>query len=175
MIFFIISREPVERLLNKPIYFNQWKLNIKRRIVDFPREYSQFFYNNLNIFSLNSIFFSCLFFYVEQGKRSPNKSSNDKNSSEDIQDEQLAERLKLKIDLESEPTWEGQLKKFLTHVQDDDAIIQERCTEVCLNLNSVLRRTFPYGRAVNFGSTVTGLYSKQSDVDVFFDIGKIVN
>ncbi|KAK0088780.1 hypothetical protein PV325_010720 [Microctonus aethiopoides] len=140
------NKEPVEHLLDKPIYFNQWKLNIKRRIVDFP----------------------------QQGKRSPNKSSNTKNSSEDIQDEQLAERLKLKIDLESEPTWEGQLEKFLTHVQDDDAIIQERCTEICLNLNSALRRTFPYGRAINFGSTVTGLYSKQSDVDVFFDIGETI-
>ncbi|XP_057328716.1 speckle targeted PIP5K1A-regulated poly(A) polymerase-like [Microplitis mediator] len=140
------NKETADELLSKPVYFNKWKFTITRRIIDTS--------------------------YQQQNKAE--KSRKQSTSDESKEDEENYQD-KLRFELEAEPTFESQLNKFISLVQKEDNEVEECCDKVCISLNRVFRSSFPYGKAVRFGSTVTGLHLKGSDMDVFFDIGETLH
>ncbi|KAH0554181.1 speckle targeted PIP5K1A-regulated poly(A) polymerase-like [Cotesia glomerata] len=103
------------------------------------------------------------------------EKSRKQSTSDDGKEDEESFHDKLRLELEAEPTFESQLTKFLSLVQKDDNVLEESCDKVCISLNRVFRSSFPYCKALRFGSTVTGLHFKDSDMDVFLDIGEPIN
>ncbi|XP_034951431.1 speckle targeted PIP5K1A-regulated poly(A) polymerase-like [Chelonus insularis] len=146
--FFIIeftSKEPVEYLLSKQIWMDKWLMKIQRRII-----------HNSN-------------------KRVQNKSNQSTSSEDNTEEKEEIEDVDLiTYALDEETTFDGQLDRLLSLIQSDDSEVRARCDNVCASLDRVLSKIFPKCKAIRFGSTVTGLHLKTSDMDVFLDIGEPV-
>ncbi|XP_071441344.1 speckle targeted PIP5K1A-regulated poly(A) polymerase isoform X2 [Hetaerina americana] len=67
-------------------------------------------------------------------------------------------------------SFDSQIMKF---VQEMEAIDIKRKVEIlCISLQKAMRPCFPGCKIISFGSSVTGLASKESDVDIYIDIGE---
>ncbi|XP_012284839.1 speckle targeted PIP5K1A-regulated poly(A) polymerase [Orussus abietinus] len=71
-------------------------------------------------------------------------------------------------------TFDVQLTSLLKAVQPDKDEIESKCNLICADLAQVFSTVFPKCAGYRYGSTVTGLYFKTSDVDILVDVGEHV-
>ncbi|KAJ8670269.1 hypothetical protein QAD02_001528 [Eretmocerus hayati] len=135
------NKDPVDYLLQKPIYFRGAKLNVKPRIL--PENGAQ----------------------VQRSSKAVVANTNLINDTEDL----LYDNIKSLFEIE--PTFDEQLAAFLDKISISDSEIQSRYETTCERLNDIFRSAFPKGRTYRFGSTVTGLGFKNCDLDIYFDTG----
>lgn len=95
-----------------------------------------------------------------QNKRTPNTQEASKLSYEDFKDI-----------FEGETTFDSQLIAFLNAIQHSDVKVEGEYGSVCASLNQTFGVKFGNCKAHRYGSTVTGLSFKKSDLDVYVDIG----
>lgn len=93
-----------------------------------------------------------------------------KNREENNGNNETSEFETIKIELQSELSFDKQLEKFMNLIQLDEKELAIRTESVCNSIVNILKCSFPTGRAVPFGSSITGLAMKGSDLDIFFDI-----
>ncbi|XP_051173359.1 uncharacterized protein LOC127289463 isoform X1 [Leptopilina boulardi] len=87
---------------------------------------------------------------------------------------QRQEKLKPNI-LDNNSDFDNELASFLNKLTLSDDDIQSTYEPVCESLNKLLRQTLPKSRIHMFGSTSTGLCFKNSDLDIYIDIGEPIS
>ncbi|XP_063237133.1 speckle targeted PIP5K1A-regulated poly(A) polymerase-like isoform X2 [Bacillus rossius redtenbacheri] len=64
--------------------------------------------------------------------------------------------------------FDSQVIQFMVRFEIPEHVRHATCAKLCRDIDECLRGTYPRGRAVPFGSVVTGLANLQSDIDVYF-------
>lgn len=79
----------------------------------------------------------------------------------------------MKAVFNSELSFNDQLQAFIKAVSVTDEDVKQRYQPVCNTLDRLLQTTLSKCKSYMFGSTVTGLAFKNSDLDIYLNTGII--
>ncbi|XP_051157141.1 uncharacterized protein LOC127279067 [Leptopilina boulardi] len=109
------------------------------------------------------------------------KDSRFCNSSEIVKkkdDNKKSRKINLKLlkpILKQDTTFDNILDAFINKVTLNDEAIEDLYQPICAKLNKLLRLSFPKSQTYRYGSTVSGLCFKNSDLDLCLNIGEPMN
>lgn len=75
-------------------------------------------------------------------------------------------------ELENMSTFDQQLSHLLRTIELTEEEIHRDYESICVHLDNYFRQLYPAWKTQRFGSTVSGLCFKKSDLDIFVDLGK---
>lgn len=129
-----------DNLLKNPVSINGWNFHIEPRIIN---------------------------------DRNPNlqKIIEKELLNEQKEDEEASALFNVKCQLNNEAsTFDEQLNKLLDLIQPANDDLSSRAEIVSKDIMNILKYTFSEGKAIAFGSAITGLACLTSDIDIYYDI-----
>ncbi|XP_025985835.1 poly(A) RNA polymerase, mitochondrial [Solenopsis invicta] len=80
---------------------------------------------------------------------------------------------RIKSVIDNEVTFDNQLAALLNAVQLTEFELSMRYDIICTHLDEIFKPIFPECKAYRFGSTLAQLSFKESDLDIYMDVGRI--